>query len=228
MKRFLLAAAAVVAFAGTSAANTIDTSAGSQSLVFSFRGLDNIGVAGYNPGTTPAIAGVNIAGVGMRHFLGDGTALRAGLTLGFGSETQDAVTSDQTDDKQSAFAFGINGALEKYLSPPASRVATYVGVGAGIGFASVTDEPTRSNNPGAGTLLKDSVSGFDLGLMGMAGFRAGIFQGVDLGGEYSLGLSLGSRSREVETQGNPTIKNDGSEFSLGTSVASLYLSVPWG
>jgi len=226
MKRLLLAAAAIVFFAGTSAANTVDTSAGSRSLVFSFSGLSSLGVSGYNPGTSPAVAGgkISVAGVGVRHFMGDGTALRAGATLGFGSDTQDATTSDQTDDKESGFAFGINGALEKYLTPPATRVATYVGVGAGIGFSSVSDEPSRPND----STQKTTTSGFGLGAAGLAGFRAGIFEGVDLGGEYSLGLNLESRSTEFESSGNPTIKNDGSQFSFGTSVASLYLSVIWG
>lgn len=230
MKRIVLAAAAIVALAGTSAANTVDTSAGTKSLIFSFSGLSNLGVYGYNPGTTPVIAGSNlsIAGVGLRMGMGDGTALRAGVTLGLASETDEAVTSGQTDDKTSVFTFGVNGALEKYLTPSNSRVATYVGVGAGFGVASHTSEPPRSTNPGAGTPLKVTTSGFNFGAAGLAGFRAGIFKGVDLGGEYALGLNLGSSGRETETQGNPKVKNDSSSFNLGTSVASLYLSVAWG
>ncbi len=231
MKRMILGIAMATLFAGSAAAN-METDAGSQQLVFSFAGLSNLGAIPYNSGITPSInipdeagsSGLSTSapggGVGFRHFLSDGTALRAGVDLAFLSESNEP-SEGSNKNETSGFAFGVSGALEKFMAPPTARVNPYMGVIGGFGLSSGTFEQTREDDS---QNRKYENSAFGFGAGGILGFVAEIFDGVQLGAEYRVGLVLEGGTTEV-TIGDNSGEVDTSEFGFGLNAVSFMLSV---
>lgn len=216
MKRILIAATMALLLAGTASA-AIDTSKGSQSLLFTFDGLSNLGAGGYDPGTTPSIptadGDVSVGGIGLRHFMGDGMAIRPGVTLALMSNK---VEQSGGELKNSGFALGLNAVLEKHMAQPTSRVAPYLGVGAGFGIANGSRKFSANNSDN-----EDKGSAFGFGAFGVFGFIAEIFDGVELGAEYQGGVRL--QSGTIEEEGEDDV--DVSSFDFGIGTASFFLSV---
>lgn len=216
MKRILLGAALTLFVAGTASA-AIDTDKGSQSLMFTFSGLSNLGAGGYDPGTTPSIptaeGSVSVGGIGVRHFMNNGMAIRPGVTLAFLS---DKTEQGGGEVENSGFALGVNAVLEKFMAQPTSRVAPYLGVGAGFGIANGSQKFAQNNQD-----VEDKGSAFGFGAFGVFGFVAEIFDGVELGAEYQGGVRL--ESGTIEEEGAEDV--DVSSFDFGIGTASFYMSV---
>jgi opacity protein-like surface antigen len=213
MKRFLLVALALVFVAGAVQAADVVTTAGSKALVFQFNGLSNLGLGTYN------------GGIGMRYYLKDKLALRPGLELGLSQDKTKAGISGYSDDKVTDMGFGLSLALEKHMTPVQS-ISPYIGAGAGFNISNNKHEYSVSSNPTTGTTLKVTDKGMGFGVFGLAGFEWGFTNSVTLGGEYRLGLNIGSGKTETERQGQATVtSNDSSSFGVGFGVASLYISV---
>lgn len=235
MRKTLIIAALVAASASAAGAATVDTSAGTQGLVFQFSGLSDLGVSSYNAGVVPSIGiggefdidDAGLFGIGFKHYLSDMLAIRPSLELGIASVKEDARTGGETDEKVSLTSIGLSAILEKHMPSPAAPVSPFLGVGAGFGVGSVKYEPHRNNNPTQGELLETKVSGTSFAAFGLAGFEVAVMDGVNLGGEYRLGFKSTSASEEVERQGVETDKNDVSAFSLGFSTASLFATIAW-
>jgi opacity protein-like surface antigen len=234
-KSLIVAAFAAVVSTSAVQAATVDTSAGTQGLVFQFSGLSDLGVSSYNAGVAPSLSldpdidvdSPGVFGIGFKHYLSDMLAIRPSLEIGIASVKEDARVGGETDEKVSLTSIGLSAVLEKHMPSPATPVSPFLGVGAGFGVASLKFEPHRSTNPGQNEHLETKVSGTSFAAFGVAGFEVAVMDGVNLGGEYRLGFKATSASEEVERQGVETDKNDGSAFSLGFSTASLFANIAW-
>jgi opacity protein-like surface antigen len=235
MRKTLIIAALVAASASAAQAATVDTSAGTQGLVFQFSGLSDLGVSSYNAGVVPSLSldpdididDAGLFGIGFKHYLSDMLAIRPSVELGIANVKEDARVGGETDEKVSLTSIGLSAILEKHMPSPAAPVSPFLGVGAGFGVASVKFEPHRATNPGQGEHLETKISGTSFAAFGVAGFEVAVMDGVNLGGEYRLGFKATSASEEIERQGVETDKNDGSAFSLGFSTASLFATIAW-
>jgi len=165
----------------------------------------------------------NFLYISGKYFLNERTAIRAGLRIGFGSETRenyvsnDATTNDPYDrvkdtGKRSYNAIGITGGLE--LRRGATRVQGYYGAELGIAISgekftftygntfndsnhtptSTTDwQSLTSGSVNQRVLESNPGSTFELGLRGFVGVEIFIFPKVSIGGEFGWGLGLSSR-----------------------------------
>jgi opacity protein-like surface antigen len=217
MKRLLLVVLALFLVAGVVQAAEVTTTAGTKAMVFQFSGLSSLGLGPYS--------GVGGSGIGLRYYLSEGTALRPGLTVGFGSTTTKSQVSGMSDDKATNMNFGVNVALEKHLQA-VSAISPYLGAGVGAGIFNNKHEPSVASNPPTGTATKITDKGTSFGVFGLGGFEWAWTNGLTLGGEYRFGLNFASGKSETERQGMSTVTDgDESGFNLGFSTASVYLSV---
>jgi opacity protein-like surface antigen len=192
------------------AGSPVETDAGAWGWVFQFEGLSNLGVSGYG----------HEVGAGMRYFLQDGLALRPGVELGISSDKDktDDTEGKLAEDKVTDTTFGVNCALEKYMTT-GKAVAPYIGAKAGFSMSKEkdeTDDPDIRDREDKTTLF---------GIGAIAGFQWGFTEGISLGGEYELGVAVGSRKVE-DTTGNTTeTVLDQSLTRFGISTASLFVSI---
>ncbi len=213
MKRALCLAVVFVLFSVLAASAA--TTAGSNELIFGFSGLSNLGLNGYQ------------GGIGMRHYLSDNVAIRPGLNFGLNTSKVKATTPNTTDNKTSVMNFGVNAVLEQHLGDM-KTVSPYLGVGAGIGFSSNKNEPSRATSPANGTVLKTTVKGTNLDVFGVAGFQWFFVENVSLGGEYQFGLTYAKGKTETQIQGAATqTSGDTTGMNLGFNTSVVYISVGW-
>lgn len=218
MKRFVGVAVGVFAllmFVGAAQSASINTAKGTTSLVFQWSGLSNLNVGTYK------------GGVGVRHYLQDGLAIRPGVQLGVSSEKDESQDPNMTDDKYSEVALGLDVVLEKHKDIGINSLSPWIGVGAGFSLFSSTDEPSvASSSPPNGTLTKTEESFFGFRAYVGAGFEASVADGVTLGANYQAGVSISSGEEKETRAGQGTnTTSKGSAFGFGFNAMSLYLSV---
>jgi opacity protein-like surface antigen len=195
-------------------------SAGSKGMLFSFSGLSALGASEYN-------LGGNTYGLGLKLFLSDYMAVRAGVQLGLLSKktpanppagwiSVDATSSDNT--------FGVGGAIELHFTK--SRISPYFG--AGIMFSTEsTESKTSDTAPAGGTLtqttIKNAGGATSIGIGALLGVEYYVTNGVSLSAEYQLGFtSTSNKDVEVSTPGTPTVTTkQGSSTSIGIANSGV-------
>ncbi len=199
---FLGLLAFVLASVGPATAAPIETKAGTKAMVFSFSGLSDLDVGTY------------AGGIGMRYYLADDLALRPGLEFNMLSG-KDKV--EDPEYKETLTAFGVNVALEQHLSGP-TAISPYIGGKVGFNYGQDKEEQGDSE-------AKEKMTSF--GLAGILGFEWGFTESLTLGGEYTLGLDIGSHKVEV-TEDNQTVTTEDDSFThVGFGTAAVFLSVRW-
>ena len=119
MRKTLIIAALVAASASAAQAATVDTSAGTQGLVFQFSGLSDLGVSSYNAGVVPSLSldpdididDAGLFGIGFKHYLSDMLAIRPSVELGIANVKEDARVGGETDEKVSLTSIGLSAIL---------------------------------------------------------------------------------------------------------------------
>ena len=213
MKLFIFMVLAVMLVGMTAQAGEVMTSKGDKAMVFMFNGLDDLSLGGY---------GGNY-GIGMRYYINDGTAIRAGLQFGKQSETWESDSEGYADYEENYTVYGLNAVYEKHMEGPCSSVSPYWGVGAG--FAMDSDEEVWAINAEGDTNSEtDKTTGF--AGFGVLGFEWGFSNCMTLGGEYQAGFWMWSGETESEGVVGRTETTDRFNGSfIGFGTASVYLSV---
>ena len=207
MKLFTFMVLAVMLVATAAQAAEVPTSRGDKAMVFMFEGLAFLSAQEYGE-----------YGFGMRYYIADGTAIRAGVQFGKYTWTDDDEATDPDNDSEyKDSTYGVNAVYERHLGSPCASVSPYWGIGAGYTMSS--DESTDE----AGDTWKYSGSGF--AGFGVMGFEWAFTDCLTLGGEYMLGYENWSAKSESEIGGITTTYNEYSESWMEFSTASVYLSV---
>ncbi len=209
MKLFTFIVLAVMLVATTALAAEVPTSRGDKAMVFMFNGLAYLSTEAYGD-----------YGFGMRYYIADGTAIRAGVQFGRYTWTDDDEATDPDNDSEYRDnTYGVNAVYERHLGSACSSVSPYWGVGAAYSMSSneTTDE--------AGDTVTHSGSGF--AGFGVMGFEWGFTDCLTLGGEYILGFENWSGKSEAEVGGVTNSYNEYSQTWMQVSTVSVYLSVYW-
>ncbi|MCK4510964.1 outer membrane beta-barrel protein [bacterium] len=213
MKLFIFIALAVMLVGMTAQAAEVPTSEGDKALVFMFNGFDNLSFDGYG----------GYYGIGMRYYIADATAIRAGVSFGMYSRVDESDFSGYADDENNYSLMGLSAVYEKHMEGPCSSVSPYWGVGAG--FLMESDEYIWATGADGGTSTQtDKGTGFEG--FGVLGFEWAFANCMTLGGEYQLGFE--SWSGETETDsivGRTETCCKYTETFTGFSTASVFLSV---
>ena len=204
MKLFTFIVLAVMLVGLTAQAAEVPTSRGDKAMVFMFNGFDDLSLGGYG----------GDYGFGMRYYIGDGTAIRAGVEFG-----KFAYTDEDIDWNESNNAYGVNVVYERHLAGPCSSVSPYWGFGGAYSSYSNTDEDI------AGDTWTNSGTGF--AGFGVMGFEWGFTDCMTFGGEYNLGFWNWTSKTEEEVGGVSDTYNEQKGSFMGFSTASVYLSVYW-
>jgi hypothetical protein len=208
MKLFIFMVLAVMLVGMTAQAAEVPTSKGDKAMVFMFNGLDDLSLGSYG----------GQYGVGMRYYINDGTAIRAGVQFGKWTETCESDIPGYEDTEETYSVYGLNAVYEKHMEAPCSSVSPYWGVGAG--FASISEKYCDEY----GYCITDKGTGF--AGFGVLGFEWGFTNCLTLGGEYQCGFWNWSGETEYDDVESRTETRD--KFSgsfMGFDVASVYLSV---
>ena len=213
MKLFIFMVLAVMLVGMTAQAGEVMTSKGDKAMVFMFNGLDDLSLGGYG----------GQYGIGMRYYIADGTAIRAGLEFGKKSETWESDSEGWADYEENYTVYGLNAVYERHMEGPCSSVSPYWGVGAG--FAMDSDEEVRATGPDGGTsTTTDKTTAF--AGFGVLGFEWGFSNCMTLGGEYQAGFWIWSGETEYDAIDDRTETRDKFNGScMGFGTASVYLSV---
>ncbi len=207
MKLFTFMVLAVMLVATAAQAAEVPTSRGDKAMVFMFDGLAFLSAQEYGE-----------YGFGMRYYIADGTAIRAGVQFGKYTWTDDDEATDPDNDSEyKDGTYGVNAVYEKHMGSPCSSVSPYWGLGAG--YSRYSDETTDE----AGDLAKYSSSSF--AGFGVLGFEWAFTDCLTLGGEYMLGYQSWSASSETEVGGVTNTYNEQSATWMEFSTASVFLSV---
>ena len=210
MKLFIFIALAVMLVGMTAQAAEVPTSAGDKAMVFMFNGLDDLSLGTYGE-----------YGFGVRYYIADGMAVRAGLTVGMDSRTDESNVAGAADAESKDTDYGLNVALEMHMESPCSSVSPYYGIGADIMMSSEEDITAVGTTGDTRTV---TVSETAFGGFGIVGFEWAFANCMTLGGEYQLGLQ--SSSGETETENGTTVTSNKFSTSLiGFQTCSVYLSV---
>ncbi|MBN2564421.1 MAG: outer membrane beta-barrel protein [Candidatus Eisenbacteria bacterium] len=219
MRLITCVAVVIMIFAMFAQAAEVPTSAGDKAMVFTFHGFDNLGATGYSD-----------YGFGMRYYLSDGMAVRAGLTFGMMNVKEDPCeTYDDPDDVESKLEgklYGVEAVLEMHLEGPCASVSPYLGVGGGYTTGSVEyTDWTIEKKWGDDEYLDgvtDKTSAYKA--FGVAGFEWAFTSCMTFGGEYRLGLE--GLTEETEEEGVAGSWKT-TTTATGFSTASVFLSVYW-
>lgn len=212
MKLFIFVALAVMLVGVTAQAAEVPTSAGDKAMIFTFSGLANLSLADPN----------NEYGMGVRYYIADGMAVRAGLTVGMDTRTDESNTPGTADTENKCTDYGLSAALEMHREGACSSVSPYFGVGVNVLMSSEKDTRPLSGTPAETWTETDSETAF--GAFGIVGFEWAFSNCMTLGGEYQLGLQ--SSSGDTETDAGTSVTTDKFSTSvIGFQTSSLYLSV---
>jgi len=207
MKLFMFAIIAVMLIGTTAIAAEVPTSKGDKAMMFSFHGFDDMHLHGYD----------SLYGIGLRYYIADGTAIRAGLEFGNWSRTETANDPDNYEDEEESWSFyGASVVYEKHLEAPCSSISPYYGVGATFQIVSAecTDEYGQT----------DTESGTGFGGFGVLGFEWAFTNCMTFGGEYKVGFWTASGDTDVDAPGRDT-RDEWDESYMGFDTASVFLSV---
>lgn len=227
MKRVLSILAIVVLSAGMLRADDVKpvNTQGNWALLFSFQGLTTISpIGGMFTINFPAIANVPVpipaTGAGMRYFLSNNMALRAGLGIGMINTSTKNGTPNNSDNSTGSSLIGLQGMAEFHMNG-LGTVTPYLGAGIGFQLASYD---VKNYNGAANTLNEDKVSTTQINILGSAGFQWFFANRMSLGGEYQLGIGLVSGS-STKTVGTTSTSSDlASSTTIGTTAYSPTLN----
>jgi hypothetical protein len=194
MKLFIFVALAMMLVGMTAQAAEVPTSAGDKAMVFMFNGLSFISLDGYN------------GGLGLRYYIADGTAIRAGVE--FGSSSFDDKDADMEGDGTS---YGVTAIYEKHMGGACASVVPYWGLG--VGYNSWSNKLTVDSD-----WVEQRESGF--GVMGALGFEWGFTNCMTLGGEYELGFWKYTGESESDIGGSTNTYNEYEGSFMGVGTAS--------
>lgn len=213
------------------------TNAGNTAALFSFSGLAFFGIGGLfnvgwptqyptggfgqasgGGGNTPMALVANttlVPGIGLRYYLANNMALRAGI--GFGSVGTTTKNGDPTlsDNTTSASLLGIQALLEVHLNGFGS-LSPYLGGGVGFQSASVGGKTYFGTNSSSET--KTSATTINIGAM--AGFEWFVMNRVSLGAEYQLQVSLLSGSSTVTSSNGSTSTETTKDLPSYTTIST--------
>ena len=211
--RLLTCMLILVLLVGTAAAAApVHTDKGDKAMVFGFSGLGELGLSGPYDAWS----------VGMRYYISDMNAIRAGLTFGRDKSTMKAQGEGQDDLEQTESEYGFAVGYERHLEAPCASVSPYLG--GQIGYYSWKDE-----YPVVGTrdypVETESDSGFHVAAL--AGFEWGFTECMTLGGEYQLGMCSGTYKDEIDSGGESYTLVEEEYSWTGFSTESVFLSVYW-
>jgi opacity protein-like surface antigen len=222
----------LICLAAVGVANAQDTKpktqSGDKALIFSINGFGDFGVTGANAGNVPfttlgfdtIFTGLRlqqpIFGFGIKFYLSDNLALRAGL--GFASSTESTPrsgdTTGKTDDVTDVI-FGISPGLEIHLVN-AGPVTAYTG--AFLNFSTRMNTSGDESDTLVGTTTKSYTSFGGGGIFGVEYFP---WSAVSLGAEYRLGVTVTSSS--VDRKG---VSKDGTSYlDIGIGAFAVNLGV---
>ena len=221
MKKLLFVLLSLLVIANLAFAGEPMTSQGTKGLQFGFSGLNNLGLSSvWAPG------GYN--SIGMKYYISDDLALRPALMFGFGSTTTKAAATGNSDAKLSNMGIGLQLGLQSNAVKSGSFVG-YMGGGASFALMTTTNEPSVSSSPAPGTTTKATTTSLNIGVGVLMGFEYFIYDHISLGGEYQLGVTLGSGSSEATITGaTSTSKVDApSTFGVGFQTVAFTLTAYW-
>jgi opacity protein-like surface antigen len=204
------------------------TQSGNKALLFSISGLGTFGITGAESGSVPfttlgfdtIFTGLRlqqpIYGIGMKFYLADNLALRAGV--GFASSTQSTPrtndTTGKTDDVTDVI-LGLSPALEIHLVN-AGPVTAYTG--AFVNFSTRVNTSGDESDTLVGTTTKTYTS---FGGGAMFGVEYFPWSAVSLGAEYRLGVT--STSSSTDRKG---VSKDGPSYlDIGIGAFAVNLGV---
>lgn len=184
--------------------------------------------AATNPTPAPP-AQINIdrfAYLGLRYRLSDSMWFRGGLSLGFGSDTNDGKAGNiEEETYDSGFQLGLEPGVEMEIARR-GRVSAVAGGFLPIGFAKGSEG--YEGKVGNVTSTQDvSLSSFWVGVAPMIGGQIDIIDGFTVGAEYRLLLAYATKSGSIETKtGNTTRSTEfgGGAFVLRPAVFSILAS----
>jgi len=166
---------------------TTSVAAKSKAMLFTLQGLASLGAGDFN------------GGLGVKYYLSNAMALRAGVGLIMANEVLPLPDGQSgTEGSRSATGFGISAAVEYHLLP--TRVSPYVGGGLGFTttstnyealliapatFQRTTENSTTGENIGGDTYYAGSA--FNIGaLLGVEFF---VTKEISLSAEYQIGYT---------------------------------------
>jgi opacity protein-like surface antigen len=213
--RLLTCMLVVLVLVGSAAAATVPTSKGDKAMMFMFYGLGDLDLDGYG----------HSYGVGMRYYIADMSAIRAGITFGQDSWTEKAVDEGDQDLENKHSSIGFELTYEKHLEAPCPSISPYIGAGAGYSRWKSEDENFNYGGRAVPVLIEQET---DLSVHAVAGFEWGFTDCMTLGGEYKLGWESDTYKAEYDSGEGATITLEEDDYStMGFGTAAVYLSIYW-
>jgi opacity protein-like surface antigen len=207
MKRVAVALL-IAAVAGTSAWAQ-KTKAGDKAWLFTLRGLDSLGVGGYN------------GGLGLLYYLSDDLGLTVGLGFSTSSTTKKPTDTSEPDEKKSSLGLTLSPGV-RFNIASSGPVVGYVGVGVLVGISS---ETTKNKDHVRDYNVEQSSTSIGAGVTVGAEWFA--WSNVSLGASYSLAFTTSSGKTTETTSGDKTTKQDASTTIATTPSGAFTLSIYW-
>jgi opacity protein-like surface antigen len=202
---------------------TPSAKAGATSLNFTFGGLGafNLGEAGPSVPEPVSIP----AGISVSYFLNNNSAVRVGLQIQYGSETDPYQgTGSGTDGSKSEFGLGISGDYLMYMAS-SSRVRPYLGGGLLLTYSSNDIKYPASPNTTQQEIQNSIPAGVEFQLRGLAGAEFFIYNEMSISAEYQLNLfGIQSYSDTKNTPGSAT-KNGSRMQILGFNALAATVHI---
>lgn len=208
MTRSIVVGLLLLSVAGSVQGANVNTSDGTNALLFTF---DDFDLSSFN------------GGIGFRHYLKDGLALRPGVNLGFSSSKDERYRPAREVESTSALV-GASLALERHWGPT-GPLSPYIGIEGEYQWTRTSQEMDDDMDVPGWTTTDEVSTGAGI-FSGLLGFEWGFAERLTLGGEYRIRVRFESTSRESESADSPVIhKRDESRSSFSLYAASIYLSV---
>jgi len=167
---------------------------GDKSILFSFRGLDNLGLTDY------------YNGIGAKYFIDDELAVRVGFQIGGTSTTTPAnqdTSENGLDGESSSSIFGISGAIVWHAKN--QKFSPFAGAGISLSRSSSESKnavvwPKLSTGLVTRTTTTTS-GGMTYSIFALAGVEIFITKSISITGEYEFAFDHDS-SNETKTRVN--------------------------
>jgi opacity protein-like surface antigen len=180
-------------------------------VLFSFSGLDNLGVNAYQ-------AGSNMTGLGVKMFNAAGNkALRPMVVFNTSSTTHEPSMPNWVGQKTSSTSFGLLVDGIQHLVK--ASISPFIGVGVGFGTSSSKTESDHSTT-GKPDVTEESSTGF--GIRAILGVEVFIKKNISLSGEYRLGYTHTSTTSSFQAAGSTTkTESKVKETTIGIGASGL-------
>lgn len=170
-----------------------------------------------------------------KYFSSPKTAVRAGISFGYDTETTLFGIEDENKLNETGLYAGLALGLEKRHGQ--SRVQAFYGPSVGVGFSSASDTYKYAEDPATGDILKQTYgSSLSFALGAFAGVEYFLLSNIALGTEIGMGLNFSSNGKgsiereglDIQETGN---KSSSLDFGFSNTPAqmaprgTIYLSV---